>query len=647
MTAPKLNPAQQEAVEHKDGPLMIIAGAGTGKTRVLTHRIARLIEKGVLPEHILAVTFTNKASREMRDRLQTLLGYPLERFSSRNPSPFIGTFHSLGILILRENAKLLGMPVHFSILDRDDSVSIIKRIAKDLSLDPKRFPASALLNAISKNKGESVSLQEFRNEYAHDTFSKTAALVWERYETEVHKEKAYDFDDLLSKTVELLQRHPDVLENYQRRWTYLHVDEYQDTNTVQYELIRLLSGSVRNVCIVGDHDQCIYTWRSADIRNLEKFEKEFSGTKVVTLEENYRSTQTILTAANDAIKQNSVRKEKNLFTKGNDGEKIDVYMGANEVDESAWIAMRAQELIDNGIPAHEIAVLFRANYLSRALEEGFLKARVPHQVLGVRFFERKEVKDVLSYIGAALNPESATHIARIINIPARGIGKVTVLKVLANLTHDLPAKTQEKVQGFMKLLSRIEDYALSHKPSETVAYVIKESGIEHELRGEGDDGAERLANIRELASLATRYDGLPSEEGLRVFLEEAALASDQDALKEKEDSVKLMTIHAAKGLEFDHIFVAGLEEGLFPSERSEMREKPEEREEERRLFYVALTRAKKQLHLSYAMIRTIFGSPTVNVPSRFLTEISEDLVDNATPEGGEWQGGRELLSFDF
>ena len=642
MSAPKLNPAQQEAVEHKDGPLMIIAGAGTGKTRVLTHRIARLIDTGVLPEQILAVTFTNKAAREMRERLQTLLGYPLDRFSSRNPSPFIGTFHSLGILILRENAALLGMPVHFSILDRDDSLSIIKRIAKDLALDPKRFPPSALLNAISKNKGESVSLQEFRDEHAHDTFSRTAALVWERYDSEVRKEKAYDFDDLLSKTVELLKRFPDVCEKYQNRWKYLHVDEYQDTNTVQYELVRLLSGQVKNVCIVGDHDQCIYTWRSADIRNLEKFEKEFVGTKVVTLEENYRSTQKILTAANDAIKQNSVRKEKNLFTKGNDGEKIEVYMGANEADEASWIATRSEELIRSGVPAHEIAVLFRANFLSRALEEGFLKAQVPHQVLGVRFFERKEVKDVLSYIGAALNPESATHVARIINVPARGIGKVTLLKVLANLTHELPAKTQEKVQSFMKLLSRIEDYALTHKPSETVAYVIKESGIEHELRGEGDDGDERLANIKELASLATRYDSLPAEEGLRVFLEEAALASDQDALKEKEDSVKLMTIHAAKGLEFEHVFVSGLEEGLFPSERSEMRDKPEEREEERRLFYVALTRAKKQLHLSCAMIRMIFGSTTVNVPSRFLTEISDDLVSNSTPEGG-WDGGKELL----
>ncbi|MEK7606438.1 MAG: UvrD-helicase domain-containing protein [Patescibacteria group bacterium] len=643
--SPKLNPAQQEAVEHKDGPLMIIAGAGTGKTRVLTHRIARLIEKGVLPEKILAVTFTNKAAREMRERLQTLLGYPLERFSSRNPSPFIGTFHSLGILILRENAKLLGMPVHFSILDRDDSLSIIKRAAKGLSLDPKRFPPAAILNTISKYKGETVSFEEFRNEYAHDTFTKAVASVWERYASEVHKEKVYDFDDLLSETVSLLKKYPDVLSQYHERWNYLHVDEYQDTNTVQYELIRLLSGAVKNVCIVGDHDQCIYTWRSADIRNLEKFEKEFTGTKVVTLEENYRSTQTILTAANDAIRENTVRKEKNLFTNGRDGEKIEVYMGANEVDESGWIASRAQELIDSGVSAHEIAVLFRANFLSRALEEGFLKARVAYQVLGVRFFERKEVKDVLSYIGAALNPESATHIARIINTPARGIGKVTLLKILSHDTSSIPAKTQEKIAHFRSLLLRIAEYALSHKPSETIAYTIKESGLEHELKGEGDDGAERLANIRELVSLATRYDTLPNEEGIRVFLEEAMLASDQDALKEKEDTVKLMTIHAAKGLEFEHVFVSGLEEGLFPNERSEMRDKPEEREEERRLFYVALTRAKKRLHLSYAMIRTIFGSPTVNTPSRFLTEISEDLVENATPDDSGWGlGGRELLS---
>ncbi len=649
MSTHELNPAQKEAVEHKDGPLMIIAGAGTGKTRVITHRIARLIEKGVLPENILAVTFTNKASREMRERLEKLLGFTFDRYSGHGrPSPFIGTFHSLGVLLLRENAKVLGMPTHFSILDRDDSISIIKRVSKELGLDPKRYSPSALLGTISKNKGEAITCAQFRNEYTHDTFSRTVASVWERYDNEVRKEKGYDFDDLLLATLELLRKNPDVLTQYQKRWTYMHVDEYQDTNTVQYEIVRLLAGQGRNVCIVGDHDQCIYTWRSADMRNLEKFEREFSGTKVVTLEENYRSTQTILTAANNAIQQNDIRKEKNLFTSGAEGEKIEVYAGAHEGDEASWIAYRAQELIDAGIPAHEIAVLFRANFISRALEEGFLKAKVPHQVLGVRFFERREVKDVLSYIGAALNPESATHVARIINVPARGIGKVTLLKVLSNTTNDLPAKTQEKIQQFKALLSRIAEFALSHKPSETVAYVIRESGLERELKEGGDDDKERLLNIRELASLATRYDVLPPEEGLRIFLEEAALASDQDALKEKEDSVKLMTIHAAKGLEFEHVFIAGLEEGLFPDERSEMRDKPEEREEERRLFYVAVTRARKRLHMSYAMIRTIFGSPTVNVPSRFLTEIADDLIETSESDGGGREDGhRELLSIDW
>jgi DNA helicase-2/ATP-dependent DNA helicase PcrA len=640
-----LNPAQKEAVLHQNGPLLIIAGAGTGKTRVITTRILHLINSGILPEKILAITFTNKAAQEMRERVQKLLS---QSPVTSHESPFLGTFHSLGVKILRENYRELGISKYFSIFDRDDSISTIKRILKDLGIDPKQHAPAAFLNVISKNKGEVTTLAEFAKKSGLNYFEKLVIPVWQRYSEELAREKAFDFDDLLLSTLLFLKKHPNILSQYQNRWSHIHVDEYQDTNTVQYELTRLLAGAHKNICVVGDHDQCIYTWRSADMRNLSYFEQDFADVKVVTLEENYRSTQTILTAANRAISQNEIRKEKNLFTNANDGEPLEVYTAASETDEAQWVAARAQELIDAGTPANEIAILFRANFQSRALEEGFLNAHVPYQVLGVRFFERKEVKDILSYITASLNPDSMTAISRIINVPARGIGKTTLLKIVTGQEHSLPAKMKEKISKFHELLSRIADYAHTHKPSEVVKFVLKESGIEHELMHGTDDDHERLANIKELATLAVRYDSLSLDEGLHSFLENATLASDQDALRADEETVKLMTIHAAKGLEFEHVFITGLEEGLFPDERSILRETPEEREEERRLFYVALTRAKKQAHLTHTLIRTIFGTPTVNVPSQFLTEIDEELVHNVTPEN-EWipksSGG--LLDIEF
>ncbi len=647
-----LNPAQKRAVMHTDGALMIIAGAGTGKTRVITTRILHLINSGILPEKILAITFTNKAATEMRERVHHLLG-TAPSGDARQPhahTPFVGTFHSLGVKILRENAHRLGVTKYFSIFDRDDSLSAIKRIVKDLGLDPKQHSPNAFLSVISKNKGEATTLPLFKEKGGLNYFERLVVPVWERYNDALAKEKAFDFDDLLLSTLELLKKNPDVLEEYQRRWSHVHVDEYQDTNTVQYEFTKLLAGGHGNICVVGDHDQCIYTWRSADMRNLARFEKDFTNVTIVMLEENYRSTQTILSAANRAIAQNEFRKEKNLFTNSAEGKKIELYTAANENDEAMWIAARAQELIANGVPASEIAVLFRANFQSRVLEEAFLNTHVPYQMLGVRFFERKEVKDILSYIVAALNPDSTTAISRIINVPARGIGKTTLLKILSNQENDLPAKMTEKIVRFRALLERIAESARTQKPSDVVKFVIKESGLELDLIHGGDDDIERLANMKELATLATRYDTLGPEEGIATFLENASLASDQDALRNDESSVKLMTIHAAKGLEFAHVFISGLEEGLFPDERSETRETPEEREEERRLFYVALTRARHQAHLSYAFIRTIFGTPTINTPSRFVTEMDAELVEDVTPTN-EWRPGpsygKGLLDIDF
>ncbi len=645
-----LNAQQKEAVLHTEGPLLIVAGAGTGKTRVLTHRILHLIKKGVAPELILAITFTNKAASEMRERVAKLLGTTIATdrpyFSSH--MPFVGTFHSLGVMVLKEHAEAIGRTKHFSIFDRDDSLSLIKKIQKELGIDPKQFAPSALLSLISRAKGEALTPETFRETKAMDYTNRIVLAAWERYRDGLIKEKAFDFDDLLLATLELFKKHPQILESYRKRFQYIHVDEYQDTNIVQYELIKMLAHPRNNICVVGDHDQCIYTWRSADLRNLQRFEEEFEGARVILLEENYRSTKTILSAANDAIKQNVFRKEKVLYTNNNDGELIEVHGALDGSAEARFIVNRTKELLANGTPAHEIAVLFRAHFLSRALEEAFLDAKVPYQVLGTRFFERKEIKDMISYIHAARNPDSPTHLSRVINVPARGIGKTTLLRVLANAEHELSASHKAKVDGFRALLKRIKNATETLTPSAVIAYILSESGLERELAGGNDDDHERLLNIKELASLAARYDKLPENERLDAFLEAAALASDQDSLVREEASVKLMTIHAAKGLEFGHVFISGLEEGLFPDERSETRGTPEEREEERRLFYVALTRAKHQAHLSYASIRTIFGSANITVPSRFLNDIDPSLISFGNDFGrSNGDGPRELLTINL
>lgn len=643
-----LNAAQKEAVLHTEGPLLIVAGAGTGKTRVLTHRILHLIRRGVAPESILAITFTNKAAREMRERVAALLGDSsiVDRPWSTFGAPFIGTFHSLGVSMLREHGHLIGYPKAFTIYDRDDCLSLVKRIQKELGIDPKAFAPSALLSLISRAKGEAMTFERFREERAADYTGRIIASVWERYQAELRKEKAFDFDDLLLTSLELLRKHPEALERYRGRYHYMHVDEYQDTNVVQYEFVKLLAQPKNNICVVGDHDQCIYTWRSADLRNLQRFEEEFAGARVILLEENYRSTKTILAAANDAIKMNELRKEKVLYTNNDDGAPIDVHGAIDGSSEARHVARRAKELIASGVPAHEIAVLFRAHFISRALEEAFLDLQVPYQVLGTRFFERKEIKDMISYIHAARNPESSIHLARVINVPARGIGKTTLLRVLGGFETELSASHKAKVDAFRALLARIAHAAETLAPSAVVAYILSESGLERELAGGTEDDHERLLNIKELASLASRYDKMPEGVGLEAFLEAAALASDQDSLESDEKTVKLMTIHAAKGLEFAHVFITGLEEGIFPDERHELRERPEEREEERRLFYVALTRAKHQAHLSYAAIRTIFGSANITMPSRFLSEIDPSLLalDNG---GAEPSGARELLTIDL
>jgi DNA helicase-2/ATP-dependent DNA helicase PcrA len=646
-----LNAGQREAVETTEGPLLILAGAGAGKTKTIVERIKNLVGKGVAPSSILAITFTNKAAKEMRERvaraLETdpVLNFPVSGFER----PFVSTFHSLGVHILRQFSVAAGLPKAFAILDRDDSKKAVKEALAARNLDPKAHDANKILGIISREKGRGISAEEWleRGE-ARGYMAEIVAEVWPEYERILRRDQALDFDDLLLRALKLLRENAEVREYYRKTWQYVHIDEYQDTNGVQYQISKLLVGPAKNVCAVGDIDQNIYSWRGAELRNILAFEKDYPEAAVITLEENYRSTKTILAAANAVIEKNKVRRPKNLFTANASGEKIVVKGVLDEASEAEFIAAEAARLMKQGASPDEMCVLYRANFQSRVIEEAFLKRAIPYQVLGLRFFERKEVKDLISYLRAAQNPESLADLKRIINVPARGIGKASVAKVFA---HDpsLPASMRAKLDAFYNLLKEVRETSREKKLSETIAFVIKASGLEAEWKEGKDDGAERLANAYELVSFATRYDALPPEEAVLQFLTDAALQSDQDEMREEEPAVRLMTIHAAKGLEFDTVFIAGLEEGLFPHERmNEERMTPEEAEEERRLFYVALTRARKRVYLSYAQLRTLYGRQLVNMPSQFILDIPPELVEeDSWNDVGVPEGRRPLLDIDF
>jgi len=626
-----LNEKQKEAVLHTEGPLLIFAGAGAGKTKTITHRIMHLVKTGVEPKNILAITFTNKAAKEMRDRITSALEKSGGLFiGSYAEKPFVSTFHSLGVHILKENARSIGLTRHFSIFDKSDSMKAVRDIVKEMGLDPKQYEPGKILNIISREKSNLSSAKDFQESLAGENFTGFHGLVsqiWNQYEKRLNDEKSLDFDDLLLKTYKLLKNDKEVLERYQDIWKYVHVDEYQDTNKVQYMITKMIADKHKNLCVVGDIDQNIYSWRGADIKNILNFEKDYPTAKVVLLEENYRSTQTILSVANTIIKKNLIRVEKNLFTKNEEGEKVTLYCGYNENEEARYIANKSKELITAGTNPRDIAVLYRANFQSRVLEEAFLSLSVPYQVLGTKFFERKEVKDLISFVRAGLNPDSLTDIKRIINVPARGIGKVTVLKIFSGEKESLPAGTKKKIDEFFDLLRRIGQEALEKKPSEVIKFTIKESGLEDELKAGNDEDRERLENMKELATLAVKYDYLPMGEGIEKLLEEAALATDQDTLDKNENAVKLMTVHASKGLEFDYVFITGLEEDLFPHQRMGSTRNKEDSEEERRLFYVAITRARKKLFLTQTQTRTIFGSQQMNTPSQFLSDIEPEMLE--------------------
>jgi DNA helicase-2/ATP-dependent DNA helicase PcrA len=646
MQVENLNTAQKEAAEYLHGPMLVLAGAGAGKTKTITARIVQLIRSGVAPKNILAITFTNKAAREMKERVEiaikedALLSSPV----TIQEMPFVSTFHALGVHIIKENAHLLGLTRFFAIYDKSDSKQAIKDALKKLDYDPKQFDVGKIQNIISREKGNATPREIYEERVAGDYIGGVVAEVWAEYELTLHREKALDFDDLLVKALGLLH-NPEILEHYQNTWQYIHVDEYQDTNKVQYQITQLLSSKKQNICVVGDIDQNIYSWRGAQLRNILEFEKDFPSAKVVLLEENYRSTQTILEVANYVIKKNKFRKEKNLYTKNPTGEPISIFEGYDEMSEAEFVATKASALIESGCEPQNIAVLYRANFQSRSLEEAFLSYGVCYQLVGTKFFERREVKDVLSYIRASLSPESLADIKRIINVPSRGIGKVSLLKIFEGKADSLPTKVRGEYKHFVELLQKIRVRVSMDKPSELIKYVISETGIEEELKQESD-GEERLENIRELVTLATRYDDTPGEAGVERMLTDVSLQSDQDELEKKQNGVKLMTVHASKGLEFDYVFITGLEENLFPHKRMEEREiANEDDEEERRLFYVALTRARKKIFLSYAQIRTIFGSKQITIPSEFVLDIPEEYT--MREEGNYGLLRKPLFSIDF
>ncbi len=621
-----LNDAQREAVLATQGPLLVLAGAGAGKTRVIVHRMLEIVRGGALPEQILAITFTNKSAGEMRERAIAMLEKYSGEHLSWNARPFVSTFHSLGLNIIKENSKLLGYKRMPAIYDRSDSTRAVKEALKSLSIE--EIEPRAVLSFISRQKGEGRVVGD-AGEQGENSRERMMLSAWRLYDQALAADGALDFDDLLSKSVRFLESNEEARLAYQKRWPYIHVDEYQDTNKIQARMMEALVGPSRNICAVGDIDQTIYGWRGAEIANIMQFEKKFPGAKVVMLEENYRSTKNILAAANEVISKNVYRREKNLFTNNAEGSKLGLYQAFDESDEAGFIVRKIKELLKEGKQPRDFAVLYRANFQSRAIEEAFLGGDVSYQVIGTKFFERKEVKDAISFVRAAVY-ETNADIARIANVPVRGIGKVTLLKMLAGMEDSLTGATREKVLGFHALLARIREASTHLLPSQLLVYVMQESGMERSYKEDKIEGPERLENVRELVSLASRYDALGASLGLEGFLESAALASDQDELKDEANSVRLMTVHASKGLEFPHVFITGLEEGLFPYAREG--ENESDREEERRLCYVAITRAEHKLFLTYASYRTVFGQKNPTFPSQFLSDISDELIENESPE---------------
>lgn len=637
-----LNEPQREAVFQTEGPLLILAGAGSGKTRVLTHRIAYLIEEqGVNPWNILAITFTNKAAGEMRDRVDQLVGFGSE-------SIWVSTFHSMCVRILRRHIELLGYDTNFTIYDTDDQKTLMKDVCKLLEIDTKRFRERALMSAVSQAKNELITPEEFRLNAGGDFAQRKIADVYEEYEKQLRANNALDFDDLLFKTVQLFQTQKDVLEYYQERFRYMMVDEYQDTNTVQFELIRLLAAKYRNLCVVGDDDQSIYKFRGANIKNILNFEKVFEDAKVIKLEQNYRSTQNILNAANAVISNNVGRKAKTLWTDNDEGDKIRFRQFDTAYDEAEFIVDDIREQVDRGNGTYnDNAILYRTNAQSRIFEEKFVTANIPYKIVGgINFYARREIKDLLCYLKTIDNGKDDLAVRRVINVPKRGIGLTSINRVQdyaaaydigfydALLSADaIPniGRGLSKLESFVALIEHFKVDAKDMTLSDLMQEILDVTGYIDSLMAEGPEEAEaRIENIDELRSKIATYEETCEENNepatLNGFLEEVALVADIDSLDEDTDYVVLMTLHSAKGLEFSHVYLAGLEDGIFPSYMTITADSPEELEEERRLCYVGITRAEEELTLTCARRRMIRGETQYNKISRFLKEIPMELL---------------------
>ena len=623
-----LNSEQQRAVEATEGPVLVIAGAGAGKTKVIVERIVHLIQSGkARPGEILAVTFTNKASEEMRERIAHRLGRVGEK-------PTVGTFHSLGALMLREKSSELGLKKNFTILDSDDTLRMIKECLLDLALDPKQYDPSRIRNIISTNKNKLVVLADYlRDPDTADPkknyFGSLVGKLWNLYEGKKSSNNAVDFDDLISYPVRLLMEHESARAEYQQRWKYVHIDEYQDTNDAQYVFSKLLAGAHRNIFVVGDIDQAIYSWRGADFRNILNFQKDYQDASIITLEENYRSTDIVLEAANAVIVRNKQRIEKTLRPNRQGNSKITVLYTEDEKKEGTMIVRELMNLKRAGLTWKDVAVLYRTNAQSRALEEVFLERSIPYRIIGgVRFYERREIKDLIAYVRFLINPEDILSKKRILNVPTRGIGKVLALKIIGDVVTLSPAEASKKAL-FDNLISSLREKIKTLTPTEALRSIITSLDYRRYIDDGTEKGMERWQNIQELLSVAQKMTTIEE------FLEHVTLFAMDDSHTADSDVVYLMTMHAAKGLEFEAVFVAGLEEGLFPHSLSF---DPESIEEERRLYYVAITRAKTHLFLTLAARRMIFGERTSNIPSRFLKEIPNHLLEvRGVPRNEEWE----------
>ena len=619
-----LNDKQKEAVLYNDGPLLIIAGAGAGKTKTLTTKIAYLIEEeNVHPYNILAITFTNKAAKEMKDRIHLLIGDEAKKIQ-------VSTFHSFGLKLLRENYEQLGYDANFVIMDSDDSLTVVKKILKDMNLDPKIYNPRAIRNKISSCKNEMMSPEAYEK-FAVSDYEKIVHEVYKKYEIKLQRNNSVDFDDLLLLPIELFKKNPDTLNKYQDLYKYLLIDEYQDTNEAQYILTKLLCAKNRKITCVGDDSQSIYSFRGANYKNILNFEKDYPDAKTILLEENYRSTSTILDAANQVIKNNIQRKDKNLWTNRGIGEKIKYYRAFNERDEAQYVIRKVKELVNRGTEYQDISVLYRTNAQSRVLEEEMLKENLPYRVIGsFYFYSRKEIKDLIAYLRLIHNSKDNVSLLRVINTPKRGIG----LKTIENLTEraDLEgismydAITSGKELEFKHTIEKLKAISEDLTLTELIDKVLDASDLRAELEAEKSLEAEvRLENLEEFKSITKSFEEREGLISLEDFLLEISLISDVEEYKDDPNRISLMTVHSVKGLEFNHVFVVGMEEGIFPHMNSLMENS--ELEEERRLCYVAITRAKDDLHLVNARRRTLFGKEQINPVSRFIGEIPSDLLE--------------------